>query len=223
MLLYDTQATNGNNHKQFARISALAVLCGLSACATTPDPVETTPPPPAQSINLLRIVTPVAPALCDSEQPWSQGVTALPNQAVLKPNECFGIELSVSKPVDIFLFNEDAEGRWQYIPPRSDGSQPYGHLSLQPGQWLQFPINAVFDVGSSEEHLHVIAVESLEAVDQLNRIVSESSICCDHQRQPMESPRLKLQAFQQQFAPVSDWRSISVRANFQPRFSSSPW
>lgn len=205
-----------------------SLLIELTGCATTPTPTGSTvlqtandtlatASPAAQLINQLRVIVPSSPRLCDSKTPWQGGVFQLPNQGLLNPGECFGIELNLLKKSDVFLFNEDAEGRWQYLPAGGTGYS-YDHLSVNVGEWLQFPPHHVFDVGSHEEQVHVFAVDGTEAVNAMNQLLREQSVCCNPQQIFLTNPKEKLLAFSRQFNTASEWRSLSVRAAHMPLF-----
>ena len=79
------------------------------------------------------------------------------------------------------MFNEDAEGRWQYLPAGGP-DYSFDHLSVNVGEWLQFPPRNVFDVGSREEHVHVFAIEGAEAVNAMNQLLREQTLSCTPQQ-----------------------------------------
>ena len=89
----------------FTLILALGgLLSELTGCTRVPattgqiaDGTLATTQPAAQLINQLRAIVPASPKSCDSHSPWHGGVFVLPNQGLLNPGECFGIELSLLK------------------------------------------------------------------------------------------------------------------------------
>ncbi len=198
----------------FILSSLIGVLggCATSSTPTTPqvDSLATDQPAP-QLINQVRLIVPSSPTQCDSKTPWQNGMFRLPSQSLLNPGECFGLEVNMLKKSDVFLFNEDAEGRWQYLPAGGTGYS-YDHQSVNVGEWLQFPPRNVFDVGSREERVHIFAVDGTAAVNAMNQLLREQAVCCNPKQIFLTNPKDKLQAFSKQYSAASEWRSLSVRA-----------
>ena len=193
-------------------ISVLLLPC-VTACNSTPAiPDSATMMVHPSLISDFNVIVPINAQLCNSNRPWQNGASRIPNESSLRRGECFGVEISVSTPAQLFIFNEDADGHWQYIPPAL-GKGPTGqNFSLQKGDVMRFPAEQVFDVASPKEHIHAFAVTNPIAATNLKQLVSNMSICCQHTRMQSDNWSVELQRFYALHPESTDWRSVSVNA-----------
>ncbi len=187
----------------------LAILL-LSACSSQPiqDGFDLHP----SIISHFNAITPVDKSLCNSSKPWQNGVVRLPNDAALRQGECFGVEVSVAVAAHLFIFNEDALGRWQYLPPQLEHAVPGQNFSLRPLDELRFPIQAVLDVDSRWERMHAIAVTDPNIAHDLKQLVSNMATCCQHSREQAHDWDDELRQLYRLNPTSMDWRSLTVKA-----------